>query len=100
MTNILKRLDILEKYCSEEYSDLYFKLKKCNDRAIQMGYMEYINGEKEHRYSNLYSCVYDFKKENNVLETMEELMQIMKDIDFNIDKKFQVHNFKVANKLI
>ena len=99
MEDLLKRLELVEKYCSEEYNDLYYKLSNCRDRAINMRRMEYLNGEQEHEYSNLYSCVYDFKKENNVLESMEELMQLMKDIDFNINKKFQVHNFKVANHI-
>ena len=88
MENLLKRLELVEKYCSEEYNDLYYKLLKCRDKAIGMSFAEYMSGEKEHDYSNLYSCVYDFKKENNVLESMEELMQLMKDIDFNIDKKW------------
>ena len=99
MENLLKRLELVEKYCSEEYNDLYYKLLKCRDKAIGMSFAEYMSGEKEHDYSNLYSCVYDFKKENNVLESMEELMQLMKDIDFIIDKKFQVHNFKVENHI-
>ena len=99
MENLLKRLELVEKYCSEEYNDLYYKLLKCRDKAIGMSFAEYMSGKKEHDYSNLYSCVYDFKKENNVLESMEELMQLMKDIDFIIDKKFQVHNFKVENHI-
>ena len=99
MEDLLKRLELVEKYCSEEYNDLYYKLSNCRDRAINMRRMEYLNGEQEHEYSNLYSCVYDFKKENNVLESMEELMQLMKDIDFIVDKKFQVHNFKVINHI-
>ena len=99
MENLLKRLELVEKYCSEEYNDLYYKLLKCRDKAIGMSFAEYMSGEKEHDYSNLYSCVYDFKKKNNVLESMEELMQLMKDIDFIVDKKFQVHNFKVINHI-
>ena len=99
MENLLKRLELVEKYCSEEYNDLYSKLLNCRDKAISMSYVEYMSGEKEHDYSNLYSCVYDFKKKNNVLESMEELMQLMKDIDFIVDKKFQVHNFKVINHI-
>lgn len=100
MENLLKRLELVEKYCSIEYNDLYYKLSKCRDRAIQMSYAEYMRGEKEHDYSNLYSCVYDFKKENNVLESMEDLMQLMKDIDFNvINKEYVVHNFKVKNHI-
>ena len=99
MEDLLKRLKLVEKYCSEEYKDLYYKLSKCRDKAIGMSFAEYMSGEKEHDYSNLYSCVYDFKKENNVLESMEELMQLMKDIDFNIDRKWQVHNFKVGNHI-
>lgn len=97
MEDLLKRLELVKKYCSEEYSELYGELKKCREKAIKMSFAEYMSGEKEHDYSNLYSCVYDFKKKNNVLESMEELMQLMKDIDFVIDKHFQVHNFKVAN---
>ena len=70
------------------------------DKAIKMSYAEYMSGEKEHDYSNLYSCVYDFKKKNNVLESIEELMQLMKDIDFNvINKKCAIHNFKVINHI-
>lgn len=100
MEDLLKRLELVEKYCSTEYNDLYYKLLKCRDKAIQMSYAEYMSGEKEHDYSNLYSCVYDFKKENNVLESMEELMQLMKDIDFNvINKQCAVHNFKVINHI-
>ena len=99
MENLFKRLELVEKYCSEEYNNLYYKLSKCRDKAIGMSFAEYMRGEKEHDYSNLYSCVYDFKKENNILESMEELMQLMKDIDFIIDKKFQVHNFKVENHI-
>ena len=26
MEDLLKRLELLEKYCSEEYNDLYYKL--------------------------------------------------------------------------
>lgn len=99
MEDLLKRLKLVEKYCSEEYNDLYYKLSNCRDKAIKMSYAEYMRKEKEHYYSNLYSCIYDFKKENNVLESMEELMQLMKDIDFIVDKKFQVHNFKVINHI-
>ena len=62
MEDLLKRLELVEKYCSEEYNDLYYKLSNCRDKAIKMSYAEYISGEKEHDYSNLYSCVYDFKK--------------------------------------
>ena len=99
MLDLKQRLENVETYCSEEYNYLYDKLKQCRDRAINMCRMEYLNGEQEHEYSNLYSCVYDFKKENGILNSMEELMQLMKDIDFNINKKFQVHNFKVANHI-
>lgn len=97
MENILKRLKLVEKYCSEEYIQLYYKLSKCRDKAINMSYAEYMCGEEQHKYSNLYSCVYDFKKANKVIESMEELMQLMKDIDFNADRRCQVHNFKVIN---
>ena len=38
MEDLLKRLELLEKYCSEEYNDLYYKLLKCKDKAIQMSY--------------------------------------------------------------
>ena len=100
MKELLKRLENVKTYCSEEYNYLYDKLKQCRDRAINMCRMEYLNGEQEHEYSNLYSCVYDFKKKNNVLESMEELMQLMKDIDFNvINKKCAIHNFKVRNHI-
>lgn len=99
MLDLRKRLENLEKYCSDENTELYFKLKKCNDKATQMNYMEYLRGEQEHNYSNLYSCVYDFKKENDVLESMEDLMQLMKDICFSVDRRFQVHNFKVINHI-
>lgn len=99
MEDLLKRLELVEKYCSEEYNDLYSKLSNCRDKAINMSYVEYMSGEKEHDYSNLYSCIYDFKKGNNILESMEELMQLMKDIDFNVDRKYQVHNFKVINHI-
>ena len=99
MEDLLKRLELVEKYCSEEYNDLYYKLSNCRDKAIGMSYAEYMSGEKEHDYSNLWSCIYDFKKENGILNSMGELMQLIKDIDFNIDKKFQVHNFKVVNHI-
>lgn len=100
MEDLLKRLELVEKYCIGEYSGLYYKLSQCRDKAIQMSYAEYMSGEKEHDYSNLYSCVYDFKKENNVLESMEELMQLMKDIEFNVcNRKCAVHNFKVRNHI-
>ena len=93
--NLKRRLELVEKYCSVEYDDLYYKLKKCRDKAISMSYAEFMRGEKEHDYSNLWSCVYTCKKENKIEETMEELMQLMKDICFVIDKRHQVHNFKV-----
>lgn len=97
--DLYNRLDILKKYCSEEYTELYRKLRKVRDKAISMDYLEYRRGGTEHTYSNLWSCVYNFKKENNVAESMEKLMQLMKDIDFNIDRQFQVHNFKVEHCL-
>lgn len=100
MLDLKQRLENVKTYCSEEYNDLYYKLSKCKDKAIKMSYAEYMSGEQEHDYSNLYNCVYDFKKENGILNSMEELMQLMKDIDFNINKKFQVHNFKVANHIL
>ena len=99
MENLEKRLELLELYCDDEFSVLYNELKKCNDKAIKMCYMEYMRGEEEHWYSNLWSCVYDFKKEWGILDSMEELMQLMKDICFSVDKKYQVHNFKVQNGL-
>lgn len=99
MENLLKRLELVKKYCSKEYNDLYSKLLKCSDKAIQMSYVEYMNGEKEHNYSNLYSCIYNFKKENNVPESMEELMQLAKDINFSINKNYQVRNFKIQNHI-
>ena len=45
MEDLLKRLELVEKYCSEEYNDLYYKLSNCRDRAINMCRMEYLNGE-------------------------------------------------------
>lgn len=96
---IYKRLELLELYCDDEFSTLYYELKKCNDKATKMCYMEYMNGEKEHWYSNLYSCVYDFKQKWGILNTMEELMQLMDDICFSVDKQHQVHNFKVQHGL-
>ena len=94
-----ERLALVEKYCSDEYSNLYYKLKKSSEKAINMSFAEYMSGQKENDYSNLWSCVYDFKKENNVEETMEDLMQLMEDICFVVDKKHQVHNFKVQHSL-
>jgi hypothetical protein len=96
-----RRLELMEKWCNNnDYNKLYYGLKKCNDKAISMCYAEYKNGKEEHYHSNLYSCVYDFKNENNLNETMEELMQLCKDICFAVDRKFQVHNFKIENKLV
>ena len=97
--SLKRRLEIIEKYCDLEHSKEYYELKKCRDKAINMSYREYMNGEKQHDYSNLWSCVYDFKKTYNVEETMEEIMQLMNDICFSIDREHQVHNFKVENRI-
>ena len=99
MENLEKRLELLELYCDDEFSLLYGELYKCYKKATNMCFMEYRNGEQEHWYSNLYSCVYDFKNKFGILNTMDELMQLMKDICFSVDKKYQVHNFKVQNCL-
>lgn len=42
MEDLLKRLELVEKYCSEEYNDLYYKLSNCRDKAIKMSYAEHI----------------------------------------------------------
>lgn len=31
MENLLKRLELVEKYCNGEYSGLYYKLSQCRD---------------------------------------------------------------------
>ena len=89
LERITKRIENLE-------NDIKGVLTSKND---YYGYnsMEELNQRIEEEKYFLKSMIYDFKKKNNVLESMEELMQLMKDIDFVIDKHFQVHNFKVAN---
>lgn len=100
MIDLDNRLKLVEKYCSDEYRKLYYKLKDCKDKSINMDYNDYINEGEEHAYSNLYTCVYNFKKENNVKENMNELMQLMKDISFNvINVKCEIYNFKIKNNI-
>lgn len=97
--SINKRIQLIELYCSYEYNDLYYKLKQAKDKAINITFCEKMSGKEEHYHSNLWSCLYDFKKDNKIRETVEELMQLIKDIDFNCDKIHQLHNFKVINRL-
>lgn len=97
--NMINRLTLLENYCcSSEYNTLYKELIKCKEKAIFMNYMEYIHGETEHKYSNLYSCVYDFAKKNGIYTPIKDLIQLCYDLG-NCDRKHQVHNFMVINGL-
>ena len=81
MEDLLKRLELVEKYCSEEYNDLYYKLSNCRDKAIKMSYAEYMSGEKEHDYSNLYNSIdyenlkFYLKRDNMFTRELEDWLE-------------------------
>ena len=95
---IKEKLELLKMICEDngKYREHYYGLSECKNKGIAKCYGEYMNGETEHKYSNIYSCVYDYCKQNNINENISLLTELIKeDMDLYMQPKHILHNFKV-----
>lgn len=100
--------NISQYYLLEEiFNDKYFKNMKSKlyeawKKSINLSYCEYMSGEKEHDYSNLYSCIYYLLKEEkqtDLMDRIDDLINLKYYYDLNIRNEGHLHNFKIERKI-
>lgn len=98
MENINKMYNVLKEFCENngKYNRYYYDLFKVQDNYETKCYYD---DNKNHRHSYIWSCVYDFCKENNIdeLDTLVELFE--NGYIYEVcSPHCLVHNFRILNK--
>lgn len=90
-----KMYNLLKDFCEDDgrYRQYYYSLLKVKDNII---WKNYYDNDKNHKHSNIWSCVYDFCKKYNIEER-----DIIVDLFENnciyevITPSCLVHNFRI-----
>ena len=95
--------EVLKELCVDNgrLREHYYYLTTCYSKALKMCYGEYLSGNMEHKHSNLYSVVFDYCKEHNLLEYVNVFTTLIEttDIKIGISPMGALHNYEIKNGL-
>ena len=91
--------ELLKEFCLDngKYRKYYYGLINCKDN---INHICYLDNNKNHKHSNIWSCVYDFCKKNNIKE-IEILVELIENgyVYEVMSAPCLVYNYEIYNNL-